>query len=71
MICEILSQQNIKIKYNKNSKNAHYSQTPYEFNPKYGKKIIPNQFIDLGQGLLKLIEDIDHNLRDSKIKNRK
>ena len=64
-----LSNKNIKIKYNSKAKNIHYAFTPYEFNPRYGKKIIPNQFIDLGQGLLKLIEDIDYDLRD--LKNQK
>ena len=33
--------------------------TPYNYNPKYGKKMTPNLHIDLGQGLLQMIDQIN------------
>ena len=35
-----------------------YATTPYRYTPKLGTKIIPNEFIDLGQGLLDLIGEV-------------
>ncbi|HAM34779.1 MAG TPA: NAD-dependent epimerase [Elusimicrobia bacterium] len=38
--------------------NTRYHRTPYAFTPKLGRKLIGRQYIDLGQGLLRCIEDI-------------
>jgi len=37
---------------------SHYKNTPYKYTPKGATKIVPTEFIDLGQGILELIEDI-------------
>lgn len=37
----------------------HYSLTPYRYTPRRGKKIVPTVFIDLGQGILDLIEETE------------
>ena len=37
----------------------HYSLTPYRYTPRRGKKMIPSKFIDLGQGILDMIEEVD------------
>lgn len=63
MICEILSKNKITIKFNKPKEAVHYKLTPYGFNPKFGKKILPDSFIDLGQGLLQIVENIDEEIR--------
>ena len=56
MIQEILNKK-IKIVYKKDKKNnEHYKTTPYNFNPKRSFKIVPNEFIDLGEGLLEIVE---------------
>jgi len=39
-------------------RQSHYSLTPYRYTPRQGKKIVPNTFIDLGQGILDIIEEI-------------
>lgn len=39
-------------------KTAHYVATPYSFNPKPGRKFIPGLQVDLGQGLLGVIEEV-------------
>lgn len=36
----------------------HYQATPYRYLPKLGHKIVPNTFIDLGQGILEIIDEI-------------
>ena len=38
----------------------HYSRTPYRYTPKQSMKLIPNEFIDLGQGILEIVEEIHH-----------
>jgi UDP-glucose 4-epimerase len=37
---------------------GHYLITPYSFQPKAAKKLVPNPFIDLGQGLTMCIQAI-------------
>ena len=39
---------------------SHYALTPYRYTPRQGKKMVPSVFIDLGQGILDLIEEIHH-----------
>jgi len=41
----------------------HYGQTPYRYNPRSAKKLVPTEFVDLGQGLLDVIEDV-HQMLD-------
>ena len=36
----------------------HYEMTPYRFTPKQAKKLVPNEFIDIGQGILELVEEL-------------
>ena len=40
----------------------HYGNTPYRYTPKSAKKIVPTEFVDLGQGLLDVIEETHHEL---------
>jgi len=39
-------------------KKGHYIRTPYAFRPQLGRKYVPPMHVDLGQGLIELIEDI-------------
>ena len=57
MITEILDDKDIQIEYNSDLADAHYEMSPYTFNPKYGKKMVPYLHIDFGQGLLEVIEE--------------
>ena len=36
----------------------HYSITPYRYTPKKSNKLVPSEFVDLGQGVLELVEEI-------------
>lgn len=40
---------------------GHYVRTPYAYQPKLGRKYIPPLHVDLGQGLLQLINQISNN----------
>jgi UDP-glucose 4-epimerase len=42
----------------------HYGYTPYRYTPKQAKKIVPQEFVDLGQGLLDIIEEINHQIQN-------
>ena len=56
MISEILNKK-IKIVYKKNLRsNEHYKTTPYNYLPKKSLKIVPNEFTDLGEGIIEIIE---------------
>lgn len=57
MIKNILNNNKIKVTY-KNTKNSHYHMTPYSYNPRFGIKLSSNPSIDLGQGLLEIINEI-------------
>lgn len=58
MIAEILG-SNVSIKVNAGEMVGHYFQTPYSYTPKLGRKLIQNSYIDIGLGLLDLIEHHD------------
>jgi len=65
-----------KLKLEFNSKrgapvaNTHYHRTPYSFTPKIGRKLIGRQYIDLGQGLLRLLDEIQGLLHEEKEKRK-
>jgi UDP-glucose 4-epimerase len=62
MINEIFHNKiNVEMLPNKNK--THYKMSPYSFNPKLAKKLTSNPHIDLGQGLLNLIETI-HKIKN-------
>ena len=48
----------VKIEILPSSRKAHYKLTPYNFIPKFGKKIVCNPHIDMGQGLLLCMAEI-------------
>ena len=60
MIFEIEGKE-VDINYlDKHKGSSHYGNTPYRYTPKASMKIIPIEFVDLGQGLLDIVEEI-HN----------
>jgi UDP-glucose 4-epimerase len=65
MINEVLG-NNIKINLNNDGYNNHYKITPYSFSPTRSKKLVANPYIDLGQGILDCIVDIEKSIDDKK-----
>ncbi len=41
---------------------GHYEMTPYSFHPKVGNKLVSNDYVDLGQGLLDCLAEIHEKL---------
>ncbi len=60
MINEILCGE-LKINLNDDGYNNHYKTTPYSFLPTRSKKLTANPYIDMGQGLLDCLKDIEEN----------
>ncbi len=40
----------------------HYTMTPYRYTPKRAQKLVPEEFIDIGQGVLDIVEEINRDL---------
>ncbi len=56
MIGEILGRE-IELKYQNDPNSGHYQITPYSFMPKVGRKLVPPLTVDLGQGILRVMEE--------------
>lgn len=62
MLFEIAGKE-LNVKYlDEQQGSSHYGNTPYRYTPKPSLKVIPTEFIDLGQGLLNIVEEI-HNVQ--------
>lgn len=60
MIAEILNFDG-GIEYQESNTVGHYIRSPYAYKPTIGRKYIPPMHVDLGQGLLELIEYMASN----------
>jgi len=63
MIQEMLG-GNLKIKLSNDGYQNHYKTTPYTFQPTRSKKLVANPYIDMGQGLLDCLKDIESTYGD-------
>ena len=57
MIREMLN-NDVEIEYLPKDNPDHYEITPYSFSPKLGRKLVNNPHIDMGQGLLEIMESV-------------
>ena len=67
MINEILDSK-IDIIYDSKHSIVHYTQTPYSYVPRVGKKIVTDIYCDLGQGLVEILDEINSNESQDTIK---
>lgn len=51
--------------------DGHYSMTPYAYTPRPGLKVTSPAYIDMGQGLLRVIESIDRHRHEDSSKDIK
>lgn len=58
MFSEILGKEVTPKYIESNESDGHYRVTPYAFTPKTGKKITTPYYVDMGQGILQVIEEI-------------
>jgi UDP-glucose 4-epimerase len=63
MISEI-SDTPIEIVLQNDGYNHHYKQTPYAFVPDESQRLVPNPFIDMGQGILSCFKQIHMEKND-------
>lgn len=56
MIGEMLG-KDLEIEYENDPDSGHYQITPYTFMPKIGRKLVPPLTVDLGQGILRVMEE--------------
>jgi UDP-glucose 4-epimerase len=57
MLAEILGLNN-SVEFVSGEQLGHYVRTPYAYQPKLGRKYVPPKHVDLGQGLLQLIDNV-------------
>jgi len=60
MINEMLGNK-LAINLNDDGYHNHYKTTPYSFHPTRSKKLVANPYIDMGQGILECMKDIEEN----------
>ncbi len=65
MLSEILGLHK-PVQFEESDLPGHYVRTPYAYQPKLGRKYVPPMHVDLGQGLIQLIDEIRRNLHDER-----
>lgn len=58
MIAEMIPGEPIAFDFNDNPQPGHYVMTPYGFHPKVGHKLVANDYVDIGQGLLDCLAEL-------------
>ena len=61
MIAEMMTEK-VDINFGKEHMSGHYSMTPYAYNPKVGHKLVANDYVDLGQGILDCLTEMHEKL---------
>ena len=66
MLAEILGHRG-DVEFLETNDVGHYVRTPYAYQPRIGRKYIPPMHVDLGQGLIQLIDQIytENSLRET------
>ena len=64
MIFEIAGMERNAVITGEELSNDHYIMTPYRYTPKTAKKLVPGEFIDLGQGIFEIVEEIYHEMEN-------
>jgi UDP-glucose 4-epimerase len=49
-------------------RTAHYAVTPYAFRPRLPKKLVSHYYVDMGQGLMDCLEELQDTLGSSAVK---
>lgn len=61
MISEIMPWP-VELHFDEANAVHHYEITPYAFQPRIGRKLVLNEHVDLGQGLLDCLREIHHDI---------
>jgi UDP-glucose 4-epimerase len=65
MLAEILGLPAESVEFVEDKYAGHYVRTPYSYQPKLGRKYIPPMHVDLGQGLLQVINELSEVTHDT------
>ncbi|WP_300088872.1 NAD(P)-dependent oxidoreductase [uncultured Nitrosomonas sp.] len=68
MISEILPWE-VSLHFDQDRPGHHYQITPYAFQPRVGRKLVLNEHVDLGQGLLDCIQEIHQHVSHDREEN--
>lgn len=60
MIKEITG-KDLQIQFSNKKSEDHYAYTPYSYTPKIGSKLVNHLYVDMGQGLLECLHEIDYS----------
>ena len=63
MLGEILGLPESAIEFVDGDYEGHYIRTPYAYQPKLGRKYIPPMHVDLGQGILQVINEVEKSIK--------
>ena len=61
MIAEMIP-SGAEVSFGERKADGHYVMTPYAFHPKVGHKLVANDYVDLGQGLLDCLGELHERL---------
>lgn len=70
MIKEMFSNK-IELEFQPGSNSSHYEITPYTFKPNLAVRILDSRYVDLGQGLLDILHDLQEQECKEEIKTAK
>ena len=65
MIFEIADVEYNAIFSKDNVDKSHYETTPYRYTPKRAMKLVPSEFVDIGQGILDIVEEVSNRKPDN------
>ena len=60
MLGEVLGLPEDAVEFTDGNYAGHYVRTPYAYRPRLGRKFIPPMHVDLGQGLLQVIDELNN-----------
>jgi UDP-glucose 4-epimerase len=63
MVKEIIKNREVLLAFEGEDVEAHYNITPYAYKPRLGKKLVPSPFVDMGQGILECIYQVESEIR--------
>jgi len=59
----------VELRYGNQKSEGHYDITPYAFHPKVGHKLVANDYVELGQGIMDCLADIHERLHQDEHKH--
>ena len=67
LIIKEIMNNNIEVDFTDSKRpNGHYSYTPYSYSPKIGDKLLNDCYVDIGQGILECLEEVEKTVLTGK-----